>query len=377
METDNRQGIRPIDVLLTLVLSALGSVLMVANILSHGPTTRVDSRSWLLVPVMLVATLPVLWWRRRIVSVLVVSCLAMGAHVWLFGWLVRCGSGLPLVFVLVFLGGLARDLRRALATLALGGVLGSLVLARDSAAGPGLIPVALILLAGLFTISRVVVHRAELARDLRQRNEDLRVLRNERAALEVVDDRAQLSAQLETLLDRRLSQLASAAESGAAIHDPRAVKALLATLEEDSRETLGDMREIVGLLRGGEPSLAPVPSVAHLDALLARRHRVGSRLRVTGDPRVLPPSVELSAYRIVEHLVTALADSPAPVDVGLRFDDHDLEIEVSGPVARSADLRAATGRARERTRLHAGSLEVKVARGQARVVAHLPVVAGA
>ncbi len=152
---------------------------------------------------------------------------------------------------------------------------------------------------------------------------------------------------------------------------------MLATLEAGSRQTLSDMRDIVGQLRGGDVALAPAPSVAHLDALLARHLRPGSRLRVSGDPRVLPASVELSAYRIVEHLVTALASDPeVPVGVAMRFAQDALEIEVSGPVDRAADLRGALGRARERTRLHAGSLDVRVARGRARVVAHLPVLAG-
>ena len=53
--------------------------------------------------------------------------------------------------------------------------------------------------------------------------------------------------------------------------------------------TLDDMRAVVGLLRGGDVSLAPAPSVAHLDALVARHSRVAVRhLQVSGDPRTLP-----------------------------------------------------------------------------------------
>jgi hypothetical protein len=156
------------------------------------------------------------------------------------------------------------------------------------------------------------------------------------------------------------------------------VQALLVSLEEDSRRTLGDVREIVGQLRGGEVALAPSPSVAHLDALLARHVRGGSRLQVTGDPRVLPASVELSAYRIVEHLVTVLADTPAvPVSVTMRFTDEALEVLVAGSVSKGSDLRGAVARARERAVLHAGSLDLKVSRGRARVLAHLPVLGDA
>ena len=67
--------------------------------------------------------------------------------------------------------------------------------------------------------------------------------------------------------------------------DAAEARALFESIESDSRATLDGMREIVGLLRGGDVALAPAPSVAHLDALLARHLRAESRLSVTGDPR--------------------------------------------------------------------------------------------
>lgn len=374
MRSEPLRGVRPVDAVLAAVLSILGSALMLMNIYSDDPAIRTDSRSWLMLPVFLAATLPVLWWRRGPAGVLLFSCAAMAVHVVAFGAVVRCGAGLPLAFVLAYLSALPDERGRRWTALAGSGLLATLVLVRDTAAGLGLLPVVLLLGAGLFGIGRVVAHRSALARDLRRRNEDLRRVRDERAALDVSGDRLRLSVRLETLLDQRLSQLAAAAENGAAAGDAETTRAILATLEEDSRRTLDDMREIVGLLRGGEVSLAPVPSVAHLDALLARHLRPGSRLQVSGDPRLLPASVELSAYRIVEHLVTAFArDEPAAVGVAMRFADDAVEIRVSGPAARGADLREAIGRARERARLHAGSLTVRTTRGQARVVALLPV----
>jgi hypothetical protein len=370
-------GVRPLDVLATVVLCALASWLMVEDIISRDATVRIDSHSWWMLPVFVAAAVPVLCWRRGVVEVLLFSCAAMAVHVLVFGSLVRCGAGLPLTFVLAFLAGLERTPRRRATALALVAVLGSLVMVRDTAAGVELLPVVLVTSLVLAGIGLVVAHRSQLSRDLQQRNEDLRRLRDDRAALEVGSQRVQLSARLEALLDQRLAQLATAAEQGSAMADPAATKALLTSLEDEGRRTLGDMREIVGLLRGGEVALAPVPSVAHLDAMLARHLRSGQHLEVTGDPRMLPASVELSAYRIVEHLVTALSgDSPVPVGVAITFTDDALEIRVAGPVARGGELRGAVGRARERARLHAGSLEVKVARGQARMTALLPVPGG-
>ncbi|HTC70166.1 MAG TPA: hypothetical protein VK662_11400 [Acidothermaceae bacterium] len=369
------QRIRPVDAVLAGVLCALAAYLSVENIETYDPKIPTDSHSWLQLPLFVAAALPVLWWRRNLVWALLASCALMFVHVVVFGHLTRCGSGLPLVFVLAFLCGLGdAEQRQRLVALALSIVLGAIVLMWDTSAGPDIIPVVALIEIGLYGVGRVVAHRTAMAVELRQRNEDLRVLRDERAALEVNDDRLQLSARLETLLEERLSQLAAAAEQGRAA-DPAAVQALLVSLEEDSRKTLGDMREIVGHLRGGEVALAPAPSVAHLDALLARHVHGGSRLQVRGDPRVLPASVELSAYRIVEYLVTALADKPsAPVGVTMTFTDYALDIVVAGSVPKGTDLRGAVGRARERALLHAGSLDMKLSRGRAKVMAHLPVL---
>ena len=86
-------------------------------------------------------------------------------------------------------------------------------------------------------------------------------------------------------------------------------------------------------------------------------------------------TVELSAYRIVEHLVTALADqADSPIHVAVRFEDDALEIRVNGPVDKGTDMKAAIARAKERAKLLGSSVYVKVARSQAGAVAHLPVL---
>jgi signal transduction histidine kinase len=193
-------------------------------------------------------------------------------------------------------------------------------------------------------------------------------------ALELSSDRVRLSHELDGLLQDRLDQLTTAADSGHDLSAPEA-RALFESIETDSRATLDGMREIVGLLRGGDVALAPAPTVAHLDALLARHTLSDSRLSVEGDARSLPATVELSAYRIVEHLVNVLADQPdSHIEVGVRFEDDALEIRVNGPVDRSADLKAAVARAKERAKFLGGSLDVKVSRGHANAVAQLPVL---
>jgi signal transduction histidine kinase len=368
------RGIRPVDVAITAVLTFFGVLLMNMQVgMEVGKPVdgvTIDSNSaWLFL--FLLAPLAVLWWRRSIIVVVLVATAVMLLHILLFGQVVRCGAGLPLVFVLSFLAGYQEDRTTAWWALAGTELLGFAVLVRDAAVGIEILPVIAVMSAGGWWVASLARRRSTLGQELRIRNEELRALRDQRALLEVTGDRARVSGELDSLLDRRLGQLTTLAEAGSRTEDPAAAQALLTRIEAEGRRTLEEMRDVVGRLRGGEVALSPAPSVAHLDALLAQH---GTRLAVTGDPRALPASVELSAYRLVEHLLAVLdRDGDPPVDVRMDFDSGALEVTVTGRVSRGADVRDAIARARERARLQEGTLHVKVTRGRARAVAHFPV----
>jgi signal transduction histidine kinase len=379
------RGVTVLDWFLAGALTALGVVLMYFDIdttdtgvtrsIANGSMVHpIDSHSSWMIPAFLGATIPVLWWRRSVLAVTAVALGVIVLHDLVFGWVTRCGAGLPLVFVLAFLGALAYPRTKAWLVGGLCVLLTVAILVIDSTTGPGALMLALPIVLIVFGIGRAARHRSALNQELKLRDEELRQLRDESAALAVADDRARLSRQLDGFLQERLAQLTTAAESADGL-SPAQANALLESIEYDSRQTLDDMREIVGLIRGGEVDLAPAPTVAHLDALLARRRSARSRLTVTGDSRSLPATVELSAYRIVEYLVTVLADrADSPIEVAVRFDDNALEIRVNGLVGRGVDVKAAIARAKERAKLLGGSVDVKVARGHARAVAMLPVV---
>jgi signal transduction histidine kinase len=379
------RGIRPIDWGLAGALTALGVWLMIEDVLfqdAHVASAIADgtmvhemtSHSWAMVPVFALATVPVLWWRRNLVAVTGIALAVIVTHDLLFGWVTRCGAGLPLAFVLAYLGAFALERTQAWIVLSLATLLSAAVVVVDATTGFGPFVLAFPIVLIVFGIGRAVRHRTAMSAELKSQTSQLQQLRDERIALEVASDRARLSRQLDELLQDRLGQLTTAADSGKDL-DPGSAKALFESIESDSRATLDGMREIVGVLRGGDIALAPAPTVAHLDALLARHTRADSRLTVAGDPRSLPATVELSAYRIVEHLMNVLADQPSSrIDVGVRFDDDALEIRVNGPIDRSADIKDAVARAKERAKFLGGSLDVKVSRGRANAVAQLPVL---
>lgn len=377
------RGIRPLDLVLAGVLTGLGGWLMTENVLidpayvsaslaDGSMVHEVTSHSWAMVPVFALATVPVLWWRRNLIAVTINAILVLVLHDLVFGWITRCGAGLPLVFVLAYLGAVSFARQRAYLMAGLTTILAAAVLVRDATTGltPMMLAVPIILM--IFGVGRAVRHRGMLSAEMATQTAQLARLRDERVQLELADDHARLSQELDRLLQERLVQLTVAAESGRDL-DPASARTLFESIESDSRATLDGMREIVGVLRGGDLALAPAPTVAHLSALLARQTSASTRLSVFGDPRPLPATVELSAYRIVEHLVTVMADQPdSRIAVDVRFDEEALELHVNGRVARTADLKVALTRAKERAKFLGGSLDVKVSRGQARAVTRLP-----
>jgi signal transduction histidine kinase len=103
--------------------------------------------------------------------------------------------------------------------------------------------------------------------------------------------------------------------------DPaRAVEALARIGEcgAQAMEELGRMRRVLG-----DADLCCRPGLADLDDLLARP---GATLEIVGGPGLLDPSVDLTAYRVVESVLAAAPDG-AHVAVTLRWAD-DLLLEV-------------------------------------------------
>jgi signal transduction histidine kinase len=373
MRTMSRTGesIGRADIAIAVALSALGLLLM------YGNATDADvDASWLAMPVFLGVTIPVLWRRAAPLQAIIAVAAALAVHIALFGSVIRCGVVFPVVGVLVF--SVSARYERTTALWALGGGLAIILgMAAADATGFGVVSVLVPLTLVAFALGRVAYARSRMVRELKDRTEELRSARDERARLEVATDRTRLSGELDALLARRLGELTRLADAGPAVAgDGAAATATLARIEEASRATLEEMRDIVGVLRDDDAPTSPVPTLTSLQALVMRDKGDAVRLTVEGSPRVLPAGVELSAYRIVEHLLAALDDAPG-VEVGVRFGEEALEIRVAGPAGRRGDVGAALGRARERAQLHRGTLDARTRGGRAEAIALLPVTAGA
>lgn len=365
------QPINRRDVVIAVVLSLLGVFLMIVNL----SDSELGATNIAIVPTFLLVTAPLAWRRRAPLAALAATLVALGLHIALFGEATRCGVVLPTAFILVFAAAAWLELRLALLGLVFALALVVAIALSDQQVAIGDAPSFCAFAAIFWGVGRVVRSRGRMVRRLEAQTIELRDARDERARLEVATDRARLSGELDELLQRRLGELARLAAAGSTVADPQAATAALVEIEHEGRRTLDEMRAIVGVLReqGDDAPTAPQPTLTHLEAMLLRARGEDAALTVQGSPRALPAGVELSAYRIVEHLLAALDDAPG-VDVRVRFADEAIELTVSGPARRGASV--AIERARERARLHRGTLTATVRDGRSQAVALLPLATG-
>ena len=102
---DRLKGIRPLDYGLTAVMVALAAFIGYENFNAGADADvahALDSHSALMIPVFVIAAVPILWRRRNILAAIGVSFVVTAASVPMFGWVTRCGWALPLSFAMAY-----------------------------------------------------------------------------------------------------------------------------------------------------------------------------------------------------------------------------------------------------------------------------------
>jgi hypothetical protein len=363
------------DLALALGLSAYGVVLAAGLVNPANPHGGVVGCI-----AVLLMTAPVLFARRN--PVLAAAALAFGAAVnWLLvGPLVRCGAALPAAFFVAFAIGLRCNRRQA--------VVGMTLLALNilcqgysdpqlASAKAGVLVLMLPIAIAFMVAGLLLRQRNETVVNLRARNNELREQRERNAQLAVAADRASVASEFDSYLHEQVSQIALIANVSqeGLVSRPELAKQAFKDIQEIGRAALVHMRDVVGSLHEDAP-MRPQPVLSQLGRLLGGLTKADTRLRTEGDPCLLPPGVELSGYRIVEHALLALENDPASrVDVVVEFRPGSLQLTIVGPSARGAEVRAALGAATERAALHGGTLRSEAHGALRKTVVQLPIVA--
>ncbi|WP_435738261.1 histidine kinase [Cellulosimicrobium sp. PMB13] len=229
---------------------------------------------------------------------------------------------------------------QALVLFALGGVgtLGTSGAAYVAqAAGALLNALATYLVAAL--VGEYVATRRSLLAELHDRVQRAEREREALAASAVLEERGRMARELHDVAAHHLSGIVvqAAAAERLVDRDPERAKESMRRIRAQGRETLDNLRLVVGLLRGsGDAEPAPQPTLADLPALIDDARAAGAVVRdeVRGDAWDLSPTAQLTVFRVLqEALSNARRHGPGrPVEVLLEYGQTELVLTVRNAV---------------------------------------------
>jgi signal transduction histidine kinase len=188
-----------------------------------------------------------------------------------------------------------------------------------------------------------------------------------------LDERVRIARELHDVVAHHVSVMgvqAGAARRVMAKH-PEKAKEVLSSIEASSRQAVVELHRLLGFLRRPDQpdELAPQPDLAQLPDLVAKVGQGGLivELSIEGEPRSLPRTLELSAYRVIQEALTNTFKHSGGSTVRVRLDYKPtvLEVEVSddGNGRAAQPLNHVGGHGligmRERVGLHGGHLSAR------------------
>ncbi|KAB2349200.1 sensor histidine kinase [Actinomadura rudentiformis] len=213
--------------------------------------------------------------------------------------------------------------------------------------------------------------------------------REQEARRRATEERLRIARELHDILAHQISLIN--VQAGAALHrrdDPAKAYAALEAIKHASKDTLQELRGVLGVLRqvdGGDeagPPVAPAPSLARVGELLAQTSAAGLPVTLVGEVPAgpLPAPVDLAGYRIVQEALTNAVRharaSKATVEISSTADAVVVQIDDDGTgPADPAALESGNGLRGIRERAATVGGEVTAGPGPAggfRVRARLP-----
>ena len=251
------------------------------------------------------------------------------------------------------------------------------------------VSVSLFFVAAPFGAGWWVARGTVLTSELRRNVDELAHRQRDRALQAACEERARVARELHDVVAHNVSvmvvQLQAARRVAPA--DLAAAGTALQAVSDCGRDALVDMRRMIGVLHRDDLELA-APGLAQLPALVERAEASGVRvtLEVRGTPRSLPPSVELTSYRLAQEALTNVIKHAAATtaSIAVTYAPEAVELEVcdDGRGPGLDDRVGYTGGQgligmRERLALYGGELHVGARpSGGFRVRARIPIDAG-
>ncbi|MFD8354114.1 sensor histidine kinase [Streptomyces coelicoflavus] len=223
---------------------------------------------------------------------------------------------------------------------------------------------------------------AELARARRDQWARERAERAQAARRRADEERLRIARELHDVLAHSISVINVQAGVGLALldTDPEQARSALTTIKDQSKEALGEVRQVLDTLRTpGDAPRAPAPGLDRLPELVEQAASAGLTVEVSGKPPRLSPGTDLAAFRIVQEALTNVVrhSGSRHARVRLERDGRTLRLRVDddGPATGAEAGGSGNGLAgmRERAAALGGTIEAGPRPdGGFRVLAALP-----
>jgi signal transduction histidine kinase len=374
-----RRRVQPVDVALAVGAFAASVALLAVGEQEAGS----DGFGALDVAIVGLASLPLVAWRLAPLAVFVVTALASS-----LSFAVAEPVGPPVgptiaVYLLAFSGDGSRERTR----LTLGVVAG--MLAVHVVAG-GILGAEILFGITVWGGAWLAGDRARLRRERMAELEE-RALRAEREAererrLAAAEERGRIARDLHDSAGHAINVILVHAGMGRlqTERDPERAREAFATIEEVARETVGEIDQLVRVLREDaslQGEVEPPAGLASLEGLVERHRAAGLDVSssIYGEQRPLPAAVDRGAYRIIQEALTnAARHGNGNARVQIAFGERELELFVENVLVPGRPAGSESGGhglvgMRERVALLGGSLEAGPHEGRFDVRARLPI----
>jgi signal transduction histidine kinase len=207
-------------------------------------------------------------------------------------------------------------------------------------------------------------------RKLADQTVELQAERVENASQAVFAERVRIARELHDVVAHHVSVIGVQAAAARRVMDRQPAQAAeaLSSIEGSSRRAVTELHRLLGFLRrAGEPDeLVPQPGLAQLGDLIAEagQGELIVDLTIKGEARPLSPTLEVSAYRVIQEALTNTRkhSRASTANIRLQYGLTELEVEIfdDGPERDGEQAGGQVGHGligmRERAALHGGHL---------------------
>lgn len=228
-----------------------------------------------------------------------------------------------------------------------------------------------------------IVALSELARTRREQWARERAERAQAAKRRADEERLRIARELHDVLAHSISVINVQAGVGLALldSDPEQARTALTTIKDQSKEALGEVRQVLDALRTpGDAPRAPAPGLDRLPELVEQAASAGLTVEIEGESPRLSPGTDLAAFRIVQEALTNVVRHSGSRHARVRLDRDGrtlrLRVDDDGPPTHADAGGSGNGLAgmRERAAALGGTIEAGPrADGGFRVLAALPI----